>query len=250
MEIIRGLIGIVFLLFIAFAISKHRKSIDWRLVVTGIGLQFLFAVAIMKVPIVRKGFDLIAEFFVLVLDFSNAGAQFLFSDLATDTETFGFIFAFQVLPTIVFFSALTSLLYYMGILQRIVFVFAWVMSKTMRLSGAESLAAAANIFIGQTEAPLVVKPYLEKMSKSEVFCLMTGGMATIAGGVFAAYVGFLGGTDPELQLLFASHLLSASIMSAPAAIVAAKMIIPETNPDKLNREIIISKEKNKEIIQE
>lgn len=243
MEIIRGLIGISFLLLVAFAISSSRRSIDWKLVITGISLQFVFAVAILKVPAVRKIFEYVAQFFVVILQFSSEGAQFLFSGLVTDTDTFGFIFAFQVLPTIVFFSALTSLLYYIGVLQRIVFVFAWIMSKTMRLSGAESLAAAANIFIGQTEAPLVVKPYLDKMSKSEVFCLMTGGMATIAGGVFAAYVGFLGGTDPEMQLMFASHLLSASIMSAPAAIVAAKMIIPETNPEKLDREIIISKEK-------
>ncbi|TVR77023.1 MAG: hypothetical protein EA412_12100 [Chitinophagaceae bacterium] len=243
MDVIRGLLGISVLLLIAFAISKHRSKIDWRLVVTGVILQFIFAVGVLKVPLVRQGFEFVANFFVIVLEFSSAGAEFLFAGLVADTSTFGFIFAFQVLPTIVFFSALSSLLYYLGILQRIVFVFAWIMGKTMRLSGAESLAAAANIFIGQTEAPLVVKPYLEKMSKSEIFCLMTGGMATIAGGVFAAYVGFLGGTDREMQLLFASHLLSASIMSAPAAIVAAKIILPETNPEKLEREIIIPKEK-------
>ena len=166
-------------------------------------------------------------FFQSVLTYSEAGAQFLFGNLITDLDSFGYIFAFQVLPTIVFFSALSAILYYFGILQVIIKGMAVVMKKTMHLSGPESLAAAANVFIGQTEAPLIVKPYLEKMSRSELLCLMTGGMATIAGGVFAAYIGFLGGTDPELQRYFAKHLLTASIMSAPAAVVAAKILFPE-----------------------
>ena len=240
---VRGIIGILSLLLIAFLFSSNRKAIDWKLVITGLALQLIFALGVLKVDIVRKIFEYISSFFVKVLNYSAEGAEFLFSGLVTDMNKFGFIFAFQVLPTIVFFSALSALLYYLGILQKIVYGFAWVMSKVMRLSGAESLAAAANIFIGQTEAPLVVKPYLEKMTKSEIMCLMTGGMATIAGGVFAAYVGFLGGSDPEQQLLFATHLLSASIMSAPAAIVAAKMLFPETNFADVNRDINIPKDK-------
>ena len=158
-------------------------------------------------------------------------------------NTFGYIFAFQVLPTIVFFSAFSAILYYFGVLQKIIYGFAWVMSKTMRLSGAESLAAAANIFIGQTEAPLVVKPYLEDMTKSEILSLMVGGMATIAGGVFAAYVGYLGGTDPVQQQLFATHLLTASIMSAPAALLIAKMLYPEDQPEKISENLDVPQEK-------
>ena len=229
-NLLRGLLGLFSLLLIAWIFSRNRRAINWNLVVMGVSLQILFALAVLKVGFIRAVFQAISSFFVVVLDFSAAGATFLFGKLITDIPTFGFIFAFQVLPTIVFFSALSAVLYYFGILQKIVFGFAWVMKRTMGLTGSESLAAAANIFIGQTEAPLVIKPYLEKMTKSEMMCLMTGGMATIAGGVFAAYVGYLGGTDPEQKLLFATHLLSASIMSAPAAIVAAKMLFPE-RPD-------------------
>lgn len=239
----RGLLGVFGLLFITWLLSSDKKAIDWKLVATGISLQIVFALLVLKLSIVMKLFEAVSGFFVKVLDFSYAGSLFLFGDLVSRTDTFGYIFAFQVLPTIVFFSALSSLLYYLGIMQRIVFVFAWVMSKTMRLSGAESLATASNIFIGQTEAPLVVKPYLENMTKSEILCLMVGGMATIAGGVFAAYVGFLGGTDPVQRQYFATHLLTASILSAPAAIVAAKMLFPETEPDKIDREVKIPKAK-------
>ncbi len=178
-----------------------------------------------------------AGFFQKVLEYTEAGAQFLFGDLVTKTNTFGYIFAVQVLPTIIFFSALTSILYYFGILQKIIYFVAYIMRKTMSLSGPESLAVAANVFIGQTEAPLVVKPYLENMSKSEILCLMTGGMATIAGGVFAAYVGFLGGDDPEAQKYFAKHLLTASIISAPAAILAAKMLFPEEKGKALSEQM-------------
>jgi CNT family concentrative nucleoside transporter len=197
------------------------------LVGSGLILQIVLAILILKVPGVRTVFTYIAGFFREVLRYTSEGSEFIFGDLVTRTDTFGYIFAFQVLPTIVFFSALSAVLYYLGILQKIIYGVAWVMKYTMRLSGPESLAAAANVFIGQTEAPLVVKPYLEKFSRSELLCLMTGGMATIAGGVFAAYVGFLGGDDPEQQLYFARHLLTASIISAPAAIVAAKMLYPE-----------------------
>ncbi len=222
---------------IAYLLSNDRSRINWRLVGTGILMQVVLAMAILQVPFVRDVFDAIARFFVVVLDFTNAGASFLFGswpDVAQiengvtgEAHTIGFVFAFKVLPTIVFFSAITAVLYYLGILQLIIKGFAWVMTRSMKLTGAESLAAAANVFIGQTEAPLVIRPYLEGMSRSEIMCLMTGGMATIAGSVFAAYVGFLGGDDPVQRQLFATHLLTASIISAPAAIVAAKMLYPE-----------------------
>lgn len=236
-SLVRGGFGIVFLLGLCYLLSSDRKNINWRLVGMGMAMQIVLAVLILKVPIVRIAFDYLASFFVLVLDFTEAGADFVLGDwpevaqirdgVTGEVFNVGYIFAFKVLPTIIFFSALSSLLYYLGILQVIIKGFAWVMSKTMQLTGAESLAAAANVFIGQTEAPLIVKPYLEDMSRSEILCLMTGGMATIAGGVFAAYVGFLGGSDPVARQSFATHLLTASIMSAPAAIVAAKMLFPE-----------------------
>ncbi len=242
MDILRGFLGIAVLLLICYLLSNNRKAINWRTVGIGISLQFILGLLILKVPGVRQLFDYAAQFFQSILAFSNAGAEFIFGGLVTDTSTFGYIFAFQVLPTIVFFSAVTAILYYFGILQWVIKGMAWFMSKTMNLSGPESLAAAANVFIGQTEAPLVVKPYLENMSRSEMLCLMTGGMATIAGGVFAAYIGFLGGTDPEKQLYFAKHLLTASIISAPAAIVAAKILFPETEKVDLEKELEMSGE--------
>ena len=258
-SLLRGALGVVVLLAVCFLLSSNRRAIDWRLVGVGIGMQILLAIAILKIPFVKMVFDYIASFFVVVLDFTDAGADFVLGDwpeqvLLPNPDTpaeggdnrylrVGYIFAFKVLPTIIFFSALSSLLYYLGILQVIIKGFAWVMTKTMRLTGAESLAAAANVFIGQTEAPLVVKPYLEGMSKSEILCLMTGGMATIAGGVFAAYVGFLGGDDLESKQLFATHLLTASIISAPAAIVAAKMLYPsEEKVDMAHQKLDIPRE--------
>lgn len=244
--LLRGSLGIFFCLGVCYLLSNNRKAVNWRLVGLGMVLQIVLAISILKVPFIVDVFQYIANFFVVVLEFTDKGAEFIFGawpNVAVIDEmtfppdsapvmkpfTIGYIFAFKVLPTIVFFAALSSLLYYLGVLQKIIKGFAWVMSKTMNLTGAESLAAAANVFIGQTEAPLVVKPFLEKMSKSEMLCLMTGGMATIAGGVFAAYIGFLGGGDPVAQKLFAKHLLAASIISAPAAIVAAKLLYPEEN---------------------
>jgi len=228
-SMLRAVLGIGVFLTICWACSENRRRIHWRLVAGGMGLQLVLAVLLLKAPYVADGFKVIASFFVGLLDFSRAGAAFLFAGLVADTDKFGFIFAFQVLPTIIFFAAFSSILYYLGILQRIVFAFAWLMKKTMRLSGAESLATAANIFIGQTEAPLVIRPYLAAMTRSEVMTLMAGGMATIAGGVFVSYIGMLGGTDEVARLEFAKHLLTASIISAPAAIVAAKMLVPETS---------------------
>ena len=240
-SISRGMLGMVFLLLVCFLLSSNRKNINWRLVGTGLALQIIFALLVLKVPFVASIFDWISDKVVTFLNFSEKGAEFLFGGLVTDMDTFGYIFAFKVLPTIVFFSAFTSLLYYLGILQLFVKAFAWVMSKTMRLSGAESLAAAANIFIGQTEAPLVVKPYLDRMTKSEMLCLMVGGMATIAGGVLAAFIAFLGGDSDVEKIIFAKHLLTASIMSAPAAIIIAKMLYPET--ETVDKKLDISKEK-------
>ena len=236
----RGLLGVVVLLALVTLLSANRKAINWRLVAGGIGLQFMLGLLILRVPFVRRLFEYASSFFVAILDFTGEGAEFLFGGLVADMGTFGFIFTFQVLPTIVFFSALTSLLYYLGILQRIVYGFAWVMSKAMALSGAESVAAAANVFVGQTEAPLVIKPYIPKMSRSEIMALMTGGMATIAGAVLVAYIGLLAGDDPALRAQYATHLLVASIMNAPAALVIAKIIIPET--ESVERDILIAKE--------
>lgn len=248
LDVLRASLCIVVLLGICYLLSPRKKDINWRLVFSGIGLQIFLAFLILKVPFVSVIFDYVARFFTLILSYSDAGAQFLFGNLVTDMESFGMIFAFRVLPTIVFFSALTSILYYLGILQRIIRGVAWVMTKTMGLSGPESLAAAANVFIGQTEAPLVVKPYIEKMTRSEILCLMTGGMATIAGSVFTAFVGYLGGDDPVLQAYFAKHLLTASIMSAPAAIVAAKMLFPEHPDHKVDAEVEINETKATNIL--
>ncbi len=260
MEIIRGFLGLIMLVGLAYLFSKHKKSINWKLVITGILIQFVLAVLVFKkiqIPFtdisMSSIFSFLAGFFTQLLSFTDAGAQFIFGNWPDSAEIFklgsegrvehtiGYVFAFKVLPTVVFFSALTSLLYYLGILQKIVYGFAWVLSKTMRLSGAESLAAAANIFVGQTEAPLIVKPYISKMTKSEIMCLMTGGMATIAGGVFAAFIGFLGGDDIAAQQEFAKHLLTASILSAPAAVVCAKILFPET--EEVNQNLDINKEK-------
>jgi len=228
MDILRGFIGIAAMLGIAWLLSANRKEVPWKLVASGTALQLVLAVAMLKVGWIRAAVELVSKGFIKILDFTTAGSAFLFGSLITDTESLGHILAFQVLPTIVFFSALTSVLYYLNVLQWVVYAFAWLMKRTMRLSGAESLCAAANIFVGQTEAPLVVKPYLDKMTRSEILALMTGGMATIAGAVLVAYVSFLGGDDPELRQFFATHLLVASIISAPAALVVAKIMLPET----------------------
>ncbi len=228
MEYLRALLGMAVMIGILYLLSSDRRHIDWRLVGSGLALQLVLGWLVMKVDIVSRGFDAVAGFFISLLSFTDAGINFLFTPFQS-TAVDGALnsFVFKILPIIVFFSALTSTLYYFGILQWITKALAWVMSRTMRLTGPESLAAAANIFIGQTEAPLVVKPYIAGMSRSEIMCLMCGGFATIAGSVFAAYVGFLGGGDPESQQRFARHLLTASIMSAPAAIVAAKILLPE-----------------------
>ncbi len=241
-SILRGILGMAFLLSIAWLFSTNRKSIDWQLVWKGVLFQLVIALLVLKAPFVEEGFTFISKGFVTLIGYTNDGVDFLFGQMGIGEVQAPLItFAIKVLPTIIFFSALMSLFYYWGILQKVVYVFAWVMKKFMRLSGAESLAAAGNVFLGQTESPLLVKPYLLGMTKSEIMCLMTGGMATIAGGVLAAYIGFLGGDDPEAQAFFAKHLLTASIISAPAAVVAAKMLVPET--EKINENLSISKDK-------
>ncbi|MBK7110768.1 MAG: NupC/NupG family nucleoside CNT transporter [Chitinophagales bacterium] len=250
-NIYRGLIGILFLISVCYLLSNNRKAIDWKLVLSGIGIQLLFGLLVLKTPGVYQAFSWVSGFFVKIIEFTDAGATFVLGKWPALTQvvdgdnntivTVGFVFAFKVLPTILFFSALTSVLYFLGILQKIVWFFAWIMSKTMRMSGAESLSASANIFIGQTEAPLLIKPYLSGMTKSEMLCVMTGGMATIAGGVMAAYIQFLGGDDPVQQQIFATHLLAASVMSAPAAVVASKMLFPQT--ENVDKTITVGKEK-------
>ena len=243
-DIFRGLLGLLAIIAIAFAFSKSRKNIDWRLVGYGVCLQILFGVLVTQVPVVAKGFAYVSEGFVTFLDFSQAGAQFLFGNLADPSKNsgLGFIFAFSVLPTIIFFSTVSAGLYYLGVLQKIVYGIAWVMSKVMRLSGPESLSAAGNIFLGQTEAPLLVRPFISRMTRSELMCLMTGGMATLAGGVLAAYVSFLGGTDPAQKAIFAAHLLTASIMNAPAGIVLAKILVPETEHENVTDKLEVNEE--------
>lgn len=242
MDYLRALLGILALVGFAFLFSNNRKAVDWRLVAIGISLQLLFGFLITQVAWVAGAFSVISEGFVVFLGFSEDGARFLFGNLLDPAGGWGYIFALKVLPTIIFFSTVTAGLYYLGILQKIVFGIAWVMARTMRLSGAESLSAAGNIFLGQTEAPLLVRPFVPRMTRSELMCLMTGGMATIAGGVLAGYVAFLGGDSLAEQTRFATYLLSASIMNAPAAIVISKIFIPEVKPEMIDTDLKVSSE--------
>jgi CNT family concentrative nucleoside transporter len=237
----RGILGMVTLLFIAFLFSANRRAISWRTVGLGLALQLIIAVGVLKVVFIQSVFEGIGKLFINILDFTKAGSKFLFEGLVVDMDTFGFIFAFQVLPTIMFFSALTSVLFYLGVIQKLVKAFGWLLSKVLKISGAESLSVAGNIFLGQTEAPLLIKAYLEKMNKSEMLLVMIGGMATVAGAVLAAYIGFLGGDDPALRLVFAKHLLAASVMAAPGAIVISKILYPQT--EEINTDVTVSSEK-------
>jgi concentrative nucleoside transporter, CNT family len=249
MDYVRGLAGIFAIIAVGYFLSGNKKKIDWKLVAAGLVMQIVIAFLVLKVPLVNHAFQVFGKGLVTFLSFALNGAEFLFGDLVKDStkvpgakHSLGFLFAFQALPTVVFFSSVTAGLYYLGILQKVVFVFAWVMTKTMRLSGAESLSAAGNIFLGQTEAPLLVRPFIRSMTNSELHCLMTGGMATIAGSVMGTYIAFLGGSDPQQKILFATYLLTASIMNAPGAIVMAKMILPETEPEKIDTNIQVNKE--------
>lgn len=222
-----GLFGLAVLIGITWLFSNNKRAVDWKLVATGITLQIAFAALVILVPGGRDVFDALGRGFVKVLSFVNEGSGFIFGSLM-DTKNYGFIFAFQVLPTIIFFSALMGVMYHLNIMQAIVRVMAWAITKVMRVSGAETTSVCASVFIGQTEAPLTVRPYISKMTQSELLTMMIGGMAHIAGGVLAAYVGMLGGGDPVQQAFYAKHLLAASIMAAPATLVVAKLLIPET----------------------
>jgi len=236
----RGVLGMFTLLIIAFLSSSNRKAINWKTVGIGLGLQLLLAYGVLKVDWVKSVFEFVGSIFVKILEFTAAGSEFLLGGLM-DTSSFGYIFLFQVLPTIIFFSALTSILFYYGIIQVVVKGFAFVLTKLLGISGAESLNVAGNIFLGQTEAPLMIKAYLERMTRSEILLVMIGGMATVAGGVLAAYIGFLGGDDPQARLEFAKHLLAASVMAAPGAIVISKMLYPQQ--EKVNTDVEVSSEK-------
>ena len=236
----RGFLGIAALVLVTWLLSANRRAINWRNVATGIGLQFLFAALVLYFGPARAVIEWVGARFVDLLDFSNAGVGLLFGSLA-DKSKHGVVFAIMILPSIIFFSAFSSLLYYLGILQKIVYAFAWIMSKTLRLSGAETLSASANIFLGQTEAPFLVRPYLSGMTRSEMLTIMVGGMATIAGAVMIAYIAFLGGDDPQQKVLFATHLITASVINAPAGLMVSKMLLPQT--EQVNTALDVSKDR-------
>lgn len=226
-HVLFGLFGLAVLIGIAFCFSNNKRVVDWKLVATGVALQIAFAAIVLKVPLGRDVFDAIATGFVRLLDYVDVGSRFIFGSLL-DSSKFGVIFAVKVLPTIVFFAALTGVLYHLGVMQQIVKAMAWVITKVMRVSGAETTSVCASVFIGQTEAPLTIKPYIERMTQAELMTVMIGGMAHIAGSVMAAYVAMLGGDDPAQRMFYAKHLLTASVMAAPATMVLAKILVPET----------------------
>jgi len=237
---LRGLLGISFLILTTYLLSNNKKAINWKTASTGLILQLILAVGVLKISWVKMIFESAGKVFVKILDFTMEGTKFLFGDLVS-AENFGNVFIFSILPTVIFFAALTSILFYLGIIQKIVRVMALLLSKLLGVSGPESLSVAGNIFLGQTESPLMIKAYLEKMSKSEILLVMIGGMATVAGGVLAAYIGFLGGEDPELKVYYAKHLLTASVMAAPGAIVISKILYPET--EKIDSNVEVSQDK-------
>ena len=231
----RGVMGMLILILIAYALSNNRKNISWKIVGLGLLAQLIIAIGVIKISWIKIFFEYISSFFVKLLEYTQAGTKMLLGEFG-DVDQYGFIFVFQALPIIIFFSALTSLLYYLGIIQNLVKVLAWGLQKLLGISGSESLAVAGNIFLGQTEAPLLIKAYLEKMTRSELFLVMVGGMATVAGSVMGAYIGFLGGDDPLERLAFAKSLLAASVMAAPGAVVIAKIMFPQKDkiPELIN----------------
>ena len=239
-SIIRGIIGMTCLVLIAYLFSNNGKKINWKTAFLGLFTQLILAILIIRVEFVQNIFEFFGKIFVKTLDFTMEGSRFLLGDMV-NVESFGYVFLFQVLPTIIFFSALTSVLFYLGIIQKIVKLLAWSLSKLLNISGAESLSVAGNIFLGQTEAPLMIKAYLEKMTKSEILLVMIGGMATVAGGVLAAYIGFLGGEDEVMKLYYAKHLLTASVMAAPGAIVISKILFPQV--EAINKNVTVSQDK-------
>ena len=236
----RGALGILFLLFIAYLLSNNRKAIPWKTVTIGLFFQIFTAIGVLKITFIKSIFETMGGFFIKVLEYTGEGTKMLLGEFG-NTETYGFIFVFQALPVIIFFSALSSILYYFGIIQKLVGFLAWGLTKIFKISGSESLSVAGNIFLGQTEAPLLIKAYLEKMNRSEIFLVMVGGMATVAGSVLGAYIGFLGGEDPLMRLEFAKSLLAASVMAAPGAVIIAKIMYPQT--EKIKTDISISNDK-------
>ena len=239
---LRGLLGMFVLILISYLLSTNRKAINWKTVILGLGAQIILAIGVLKVPLIQGFFEWVGSLFIAVLDFTLEGTKFLFASFSTgEIEAPLMTFAISILPTVIFFSALTSVLFYLGIIQRVVKGLAWLLSKLLQVSGAESLSVAGNIFLGQTESPLMIKAYLEKMNRSEILLVMIGGMATVAGGVLAAYIAFLGGDDEVLRLFYAKHLLTASVMAAPGAIVISKMLYPQV--ETIDNEISISQEK-------
>lgn len=240
-SLIRGIIGMSSLIIIAYAFSTNRKAINWNVVAIGLAIQLALAIGVLYVPFFKAFFEFIGARFVDVMNFTKAGIGFLFNSFNSNSiESPLNNFAIMILPTIVFFSALTSILFFLGIIQKVVKTLAYLLTKLLRVSGAESLSVAGNIFLGQTEAPLMIKAYLERMNRSEILLVMIGGMATVAGGVLAAYISFLGGDDPIQQKFYAKHLLAASVMAAPGAIVIAKILMPQT--EKINSNINVPKQ--------
>ncbi len=238
-SITRGFLGISTILVIAYLLSNNKKNIDWKTIGIGVLSQLIIAIGVIKVDAVAIFFEKIGEVFLAIVVFTNEGTKVLFGELA-NSEKYGAIFAFQILPVIIFFSALTSVLYYYGIIQKVVKGMAWLLTKLLNISGQESLAVVGNIFLGQTEAPLLVKGYLNKMNRSEYFLLMTGGMATVAGSVLAAYIGFLGGDDPVQRIEVAKNLIIASVMAAPGAIVISKLMYPQD--EKINKDFKVNED--------
>lgn len=229
--VLRGMLGMLVIIGISWIFSSNRKAIKWSMVAKGLGLQLVLALSILHIPFIQTIFEYVGKAFVKVLSFTEAGTEFLFSSMDTGVIESPLVnFAVTILPTIIFFSALTSVLFYFGVIQKVVSVMAKGMTKLMGLSGAESLAVAGNIFVGQTESPLMIKAYLDKMNRSEIMLVMAAGMATLAGGVLAVYIKVLGGGDPVQELLYAKHLLAASLMAAPGVVVVAKIIMPQTEP--------------------
>lgn len=240
-RLLRGMMGMAVLIAIAYLFSSKRKAVNWKMVGTGLLFQLILAVGILYIPFVQVFFEFIGKGFVKILAFTGEGVNYLLKRNDTGaTDPALQNFAFSILPTIIFFAAFSSLLFYLGVIQIFVKGFGYVLSRALGLSGPESLSVAGNIFLGQTESPLLIKPYLEKMSKSEILLVMSGGMATLAGGVLAAYIGFLGGGDPVQQVIFAKHLLTASIMAAPGVVVISKIIVPQT--EEIDKTIEVSKE--------
>lgn len=236
-SLLRGILGIFSILLLAYIFSNKKNKIAWKTVFLALISQLIIGVLILKVPVIQFLFEKAGSVFVKLIDFTREGTIFVFGDLLKPKST-SYIWAFEILPTVIFFSAITSILFYFGIIQKVVSFFAKLYTKFLKISGSESLSVIGNIFLGQTEAPLLIKAYLPKMNKSEILLVMVGGMATVAGGVLAAYIAFLGGDDPVKQVEFAKHLLTASVMAAPGAILISKIIMPQT--EEINSDINIS----------